>query len=225
MRKTAFAGRAFEDEKAVMSVSSLTCSLAAAGHFIGHPNKEFDKSTVVKSVLAGAMALALAGGSLVYAQQTQDRERDQAPQRQQQRADDLAAYGDARIAALKAGLKLTPEQEKNWPALEQALKQAAKQRSEHYAAAHADRQSDPIERLRNHADDLTTRGALLKSVADAAAPLYQSLDEAQKRRFVALARFETRQYARDLHRGHHRHHRGDGDDSRHRRGGRDGHRQ
>jgi len=183
-------------------------------------------STVVKSVLAGAMALALAGGSLVNAQQAQERERDQSPQRLQQRADDLAAYGDARIAALKAGLKLTADQEKNWPALEQALKQAAKQRSEQYGAAHAsaDRQSDPIDRLRNYADDLTTRGATLKSVADAAAPLYQSLDDAQKRRFVRLARFEARQYARDLHRGHHRHHGGKDTGSHHRDGDRDGQR-
>ena len=181
-------------------------------------------TSVVKSVLAGAMVLALAGGSLVHAQQAPDRERDQSPQRQQQRVEDIAAYGDARIAALKAGLKLTADQEKNWPALEQALKQAAKQRSEQYAAAHAsaDRQGDPIDRLRNYADDLTTRGATLKSVADAAAPLYQSLDEAQKRRFVTLARFEARQYARDLHRGHHRHH--SNGDSHPRRGGRDGQR-
>ena len=182
-------------------------------------------TSVVNSVLAGAMALALAGGSLVHAQQAQDREGDQAPQRQQQRVEDMAAYGDARIAALKAGLKLTPDQEKNWPALEQALKEAAKHRSERYGAMHAgaDRHGDPIDRLRKHADDLATRGATLKSVADAAAPLYQSLDEAQKRRFVTLARFEARQYARDLHRGHHRHHR-NGDDSHHRRGGRDGQR-
>jgi len=182
-------------------------------------------TSVMKSVLAGMAALALAGGSLVHAQQAPDRERDQTPEREQQRVEDMAAYGDARIAALKAGLKLTPDQEKNWPALEQALKLAAKQRSEQYAAAHAnaDRQGDPIVRLRNYADDLTTRGATLKAVADAAAPLYQSLDEAQKRRFVTLARFEARQYARDLHRGHHRHHRG-GDDSHHGRGGRDGHR-
>ena len=182
-------------------------------------------TSVVKSVLAGAVALALAGGSLVQAQQAQEPERDQALQHQQQRVEDIAAYGDARIAALKAGLKLTPDQEKNWPALEQALKQAAKQRSEQYGAAHAsaDRQSDPIDRLRNYADDLTTRGATLKSVADAAAPLYQSLDEAQKRRFIRLARFEARQYARDLHRGHHRDHR-KSDDSHHRRGGRDGQR-
>ena len=183
-------------------------------------------STAVKSILAGAMVLALAGGSLVHAQQAQERERDQSPQRLQQRADDLAAYGDARIAALKAGLKLTADQEKNWPALEQALKQAAKQRSEQYGAAHAsaDRQSDPIDRLRNYADDLTTRGATLKSVADAAAPLYQSLDDAQKRRFVRLARFEARQYARDLHRGHHRHHGGKDTGSHHGDGDRDGQR-
>jgi zinc resistance-associated protein len=195
------------------------------GSFSGHQNKEFDMSTVVKSVLAGAMALALAGGSLVHAQQAQESERDQAPQRQQQRVEDIAAYGEARIAALKAGLKLTADQEKNWPALEQALKQAAKQRSEQYAAAHAsaDRQGDPIDRLRNYADDLTTRGATLKSVAEAAAPLYQSLDDAQKRRFVRLARFEARQYARDLHRGRHWHG-GKDDDSRRRRGGRDGQR-
>jgi hypothetical protein len=180
-------------------------------------------STVVKSVLAGAMALALAGGSLVNAQQAQERDSQQSPQRQEQRVEDMAAYGDARIAALKAGLKLTPDQEKNWPALEQALKQAAKQRSDQYAAAHAsaDRRGDPIDRLRNYADDLTTRGATLKSVADAAAPLYQSLDDAQKRRFVRLARFEARQYARDLHRGHHRHHGGKDNDAHHRRGDRD----
>jgi hypothetical protein len=77
--------------------------------------------------------------------------------------------------------------------------------------------------LRGYADDLTTRGATLKSVADAAAPLYQSLDEAQKRRFVTLARFEVRQYARDLYRGHHRHG-GKDNDSHHHKGGRDGHR-
>ena len=35
----------------------------------------------------------------------------------------------ARIAALKAGLKLTPAQEKNWPALETALREQAKARA------------------------------------------------------------------------------------------------
>ena len=39
--------------------------------------------------------------------------------------EDLAAFTDARIAALKAGLELTPDQAKNWPAFEQALRETA----------------------------------------------------------------------------------------------------
>ena len=66
---------------------------------------------------------------------------------------DITAFGDARIAAVHAGLKLTAEQEKNWPAVESALRDLAKQRSERFAArASADRPKDPIERLNLRAD-------------------------------------------------------------------------
>jgi hypothetical protein len=158
---------------------------------------------LMKAVLAGTTALAIAGGSPVYAQQSPGPERAQ-DARWRPTAEDVVAFGDARIAALKAGLKLTAEQEKHWPALEQALRDAARQRSERYAArASTDRPRDPIERLRTHADTLTTRGSTLKSIADAAAPLYQSLDENQKRRFAALAHFESRRFARAMRHGHH----------------------
>lgn len=40
-------------------------------------------------------------------------------------SEDFAAFTDARVAALKAGLKLTSAQEKNWPALETALREQA----------------------------------------------------------------------------------------------------
>jgi hypothetical protein len=43
-------------------------------------------------------------------------------------AQDIAAFADARIVALKAGLQLKAEQETNWPALETALRDAAKAR-------------------------------------------------------------------------------------------------
>ena len=57
------------------------------------------------------------------------------------------AFADARIAALHAGLKLNAEQEKNWPAVESALRDLAKQRQESMAArASAERPKDPIER-------------------------------------------------------------------------------
>jgi len=159
-------------------------------------------STMIKTLIAGATVLALAGGSLVYAQQQPDRgQAAQGMHQQRMSAEDVVAYGDARIAALKAGLKLTAEQEKHWPALEKALKDSAKQRSERYAArASADAPKDPIERLKLQADAMSARGASLKTIADAAAPLYASLDDAQKQRFMRLANLEG---GRGGMRGHH----------------------
>lgn len=158
-----------------------------------------------KTVLAGTTALAIAGTSLVYAQQGPggpDRMSHWRPS-----AEDISAFGDARIAAVHAGLKLTPEQEKNWPAVESALRDLAKQRSERFAArASADGPQDPVERLALRAEAMTQRGAALKKLADAAGPLYKSLDEGQKHRFAMLARLGGRQSmserGRHGHQGH-----------------------
>jgi zinc resistance-associated protein len=130
-------------------------------------------------------------------------------------AEDVAAFTDARIAALKAGLKLTAEQEKNWPAVETTLRDLAKQRADR-AQARADRHEarrgnadaaqpapDAIARMREGADGLTQRADNLKKLADASEPLYKSLDDAQKRRFSALIRTGGRSMM-----GHHRMHRG-----------------
>jgi zinc resistance-associated protein len=105
-------------------------------------------------------------------------------------AEDMAAFADARIAALHAGLRLSADQEKIWPAFEQALHDLAKMRMDRFATAR-DLQppSDPVQRLQRRADALNTRGAALKRLADTLAPLYQSFDEGQKRRFTILARF------------------------------------
>ena len=129
-----------------------------------------------KAVLAGTTALAIAGTSLVYAQKGSDD--FQRVQRWRPGAEDIAAFGDARIAALHAGLKLTAEQEKLWPPVESALRDLAKQRSERFAArANADGPEDPIERLNLRADVMGQRATGLKKLADAAGPLYKSLDE------------------------------------------------
>jgi zinc resistance-associated protein len=144
-----------------------------------------------KTILAGSTALAIAGATLAYAQQSPG-ERDFAP-RWRPSAEDITAFGEARIAALHAGLKLTPEQEKNWPAVESAMRELIKQRSARLAAS-GDRPTDPVERLELLADTLTQRGAALKKLADAAGPLYKSLDDAQKHRFLMLARLEGRRF-------------------------------
>ena len=144
---------------------------------------------MLKTVLAGVTMLALAGGSFVYAQQRGDG--GPRSHRWQMSEQDRGAMTDARIAALKAGLKLTPDQEKNWPALEKALRARADARAERREdRAKAERPKDPVERLQRRAERMTERGVALKQVADAAAPLYQTLDDGQKRRFKVLARLD-----------------------------------
>jgi zinc resistance-associated protein len=140
-----------------------------------------------KAIVAGTAALAIAGTSLVYAQQ---RGRFDGGQRWRPSAEDQRAFGDARLAGLKAGLALNAEQEKNWPAFEQAAREFGKLRADRRAAMrNAQPSEDPVERLRQRATAMSDTGAALKKLADATDPLYKSLDENQKRRFAMLGRF------------------------------------
>ena len=151
------------------------------------------RSTLMKTLLAGTAALAIAGTTLAYAQQGPGGRGPERGPQARMTASDIAAYGDARIAAVHAGLKLTAEQEKSWPAVEAALRDLAKQRTDRFAArASADKpqepRKDPIERLNQRAERMTQTGAALKTLADAAGPLYKSLDDGQKQRLLVLAR-------------------------------------
>jgi zinc resistance-associated protein len=158
-----------------------------------------------KTIAAATVALTLAGAGLALAQQSPGREgRGFRPN-----AEDVAAFTDARVAGLKAGLKLTAEQEKNWPAVETAIRDLAKDRAdrmkEREARGEARREArrsggdnarqagpDAIARLRQGADAMTARAAGLKKLADASEPLYKSLDEGQKHRFAMLLRMGGR---------------------------------
>jgi zinc resistance-associated protein len=81
-------------------------------------------------------------------------------------------------------------QEKDWPAVESAIRDLSKQRADRLAArASAPRAADPIERMSHRADAMTQTAAGLKKLADAARPLYQKLDEGQKHRFMVLVHF------------------------------------
>ena len=142
-----------------------------------------------KLALAGTAALAILGSSLVYAQ---ERGRGDRSDRFQPNIEDMRAFADARLAALHAGLGLNAEQEKNWPAFEQAWREMSKPRLDRVGAAvrdRRDRSDDPADRMHQRATELTDRGAALKKVADAFDPLYKSLDDAQKRRFAVLEHF------------------------------------
>jgi hypothetical protein len=147
---------------------------------------------MLKAVLAGTAALAIAGSTLVYAQQRGDR--PEGFRRGAPTTEDMQAFADARLAALKAGLALTPEQQANWPAFEAAARDMQKLRIEGMAARAERRNNpqaqnaDPVERIRRQGNAMADRGAALKKLADAVEPLYKSLDDNQKRRFTALSR-------------------------------------
>jgi hypothetical protein len=153
-----------------------------------------------KALIAGTSILTIAGSTLASAQQPAPAERPHHAQRLT--ADDIAAFTDARIAALKTALRLTPDQEKNWPPVEQVLRDLSKERAARHQARNAAGQPvDATERLRNRADALTARAATLRRLADAEKPLYQSLDEAQKRRFTIAVRFAARRHMEHHRRG------------------------
>jgi hypothetical protein len=98
--------------------------------------------------------------------------------------------------ALKAGLKLMPEQEKNWPALEAALREQGKARAARIAewrekAKEPREHRSVIEGLQQGAKRLAARSVELEKLATAAKPLYDSLDDAQKGRFRVLLYIAT----------------------------------
>ncbi|MGU3382882.1 Spy/CpxP family protein refolding chaperone [Methylobacterium sp. D53M] len=104
--------------------------------------------------------------------------------------EDRAAFTDARIAALHAGLKLNADQEKLWPPVETAIRDMAKLRQQRREAMR-DRpkfSDDAPAALRAMADAASARGDALRKLADASQPLYASLDQDQKRRAMILAR-------------------------------------
>src|SRR3954453_3899676 len=168
-----------------------------------------------KLLLAGTAALVLAGSTAVYAQH-----RPWFNDHFRISAEDRAAFADARIAAVHAGLKLSPDQEKLWPPVEAAVKDFAKLRNDRANARmnamrdrdrdNRDRQPvDPVTRLRDRADAMGAAAAAMKKIAAAADPLYKTHDDSQKRRLAILTRMEGRFGRREGWR--HRFDRDDGD--------------
>jgi hypothetical protein len=149
----------------------------------------------MKVIAAGLAALFVAVSPLAHAQQTSTVGQAGRPSQA-----DLNALTDARIMIVKAALQLTPDQEKYWPAIEQAIRQRAKDRQERIEGfvartTEGRAQGSPVEPLQNRnpvefmqrrAENMQQRAADLKKLADAWQPLYQTLTPEQKRRMAAL---------------------------------------
>lgn len=144
--------------------------------------------------VAAVAVLAVAGSTAVYAQRAWFS--DHMHHHMRMNPEDRAAFLDAKIAAVHAGLKLTPDQEKLWPPVEGAVRDLVKLRIDRANArmkAAGDDQDgqkadDPVVRLRERADTMAATAEAMKKVADAADPLYKTLDDGQKRRLAVLTR-------------------------------------
>ena len=103
-------------------------------------------------------------------------------------AEQVVANSDANIARIKTALNLTPEQEKNWSGFNNAMhylgNNGADRLKLRVARAKRDPPDDIIEQMRNEAQFLNDRAVDQRNVADAAEPLYASLDARQKALFI-----------------------------------------
>ena len=137
---------------------------------------------MLKKAIALLAFLVVAGSSLAYAQDTSPQIPSQA---------DFKVLTDARIGIVKAALQLTPEQEKLWPPVEEAIRARAEAKYNRMTAVAGklgeQSEVDPVELMRGRADALAQRAGNLKKLADAWAPLYQSLNPDQKQRMRLLA--------------------------------------
>jgi hypothetical protein len=103
-------------------------------------------------------------------------------------AEQIVANSDANIERIKKELNLTPEQEKNWAGFNSAMHylghNGADRLNLRVARAKRDPPDDIIEQMRNEAQFLNDRAVDQRNVADAAEPLFASLDAKQKVLFI-----------------------------------------
>jgi len=106
----------------------------------------------------------------------------------QMTAEQIVANSDANIERIKKELNLTPEQEKHWAGFNSAMHylghNGADRLNLRVARAKRDPPDDIIEQMRNEAQFLNDRAVDQRNVADAAEPLFTSLDDKQKAVFI-----------------------------------------
>jgi hypothetical protein len=103
-------------------------------------------------------------------------------------ADQIVANSDSYIERIKTELNLTPDQEKHWFGFSSAMHylghNGAERLNLRVERAKRDPPDDIIEQMRNESQFLIDRAADQRNVADAAEPLYSSLDDKQKQVFI-----------------------------------------
>ena len=142
----------------------------------------------MRRILLGTLALAASTFALPLAA-TSDEPPSRA-ERMHRMAADREIMMHARLAGMKSGLALTADQDKLWNPFEAAIMDVFKSRMETMEEMMTMREGgqrmSPVERMDFMADHMARHAARMKAVAEAAKPLYSSLDATQKRTFEVL---------------------------------------
>jgi hypothetical protein len=178
-----------------------------------------------KRILSGFAAMGVAAAIIVplaYGAQGRETRAERSASTISQNTD----RAEARIAILKADLRLSSDQAQHWASLESALRDIVAKRAKNSAAsndlqtgrassnapvapdtsitkdekeqgARSERDArkarlDDIDEMRREADDYTVQAADLRQIADAAQPLYDTLDDRQRHRLVQFVREDLR---------------------------------
>jgi hypothetical protein len=137
-------------------------------------------------------AALIAGAALTGSALAQDRQDRQDRSRHTELpANQVSDQADARSARIRADLHLTPEQENNWAGFEGAMRDINKKQADREVTLRADRAQrkgsvDVIEQMRRGADSMTEHAVDQKQLADAAQPLFASLNDQQKRHLTEV---------------------------------------
>ena len=153
-----------------------------------------------KKAAIAAIALLMTTSSLAFAAETSSTVGMRHPS-----AAEMNSLTEMRIGIIKAALQMTPDQEKLWPAVEDAIRARAKNRQARFERVAELRDSgpmeavgerNPVELMQRRAERLSQRAADLKKVADAWEPLYKTLTPDQTKR-MAFATYAAMHGIRD----------------------------
>ena len=142
------------------------------------------KRTLLGMLAAAAAAAALSASGFAITAAAQS---DQQPTHAELVQRWAEAALDAQLKGMKTSLRLNANQEKLWGPFESAVKDGAKARLVTLQKEQGDNLS-PMDRLSAKADHVAQSTAILQKIVEAAKPLYASLDDAQKHKFVTLGR-------------------------------------
>src|SRR5258708_4919682 len=122
--------------------------------------KEF--AMMIKKIAVAATAVLITASPLAYAAEKSSTVGMRHPS-----AGDLNALTDARVGIIKAALQLTPDQEKYWPTVEEAIRARAKNRQARLERVAELRDSSPMEAVgeRNPVELMQRRAEMLSQRA------------------------------------------------------------